>query len=171
MRKLLLVLFTFILVTCKSTQTSLDYGVLDKRLVCSNIGYKNDQITFKVGGYIFIFNDKEFEDELISFDSDSFTNIFEKFNSDYIKNGKLEIEKSKGGYIINNSYKLNINEYFAIITSLDNLYKSNRFYLKSGKNIKCMEYKHWSPHEHGSIYYNWIIKGKVINQNTFGFSY
>ena len=170
MRKLLLILFAFGLIACKSTQTSLDYGVLDKRLVCSNIGYKNDQITFKVDDYIFIFNNKEFEDELISFDKDSFTNIFEKFNSDYIKNGKLEIEKSKGDYIINKTRKLNINEYFAIITSLDNLYKSKQFYLKSDKNIKCMEYEHWSPNEQGSIYSKWIIEGKVINQITFGFT-
>ncbi|WP_100616437.1 hypothetical protein [Confluentibacter citreus] len=170
MRNLTYILLIFIIVSCKTTKTLADYGISDKRNICSNDDYKNANLIFKIQDYEFIFDYNNFEKELESYEKETSTDFSKTFRNNYFnQKNKIIISKVDQEYFINGTESVKLDESFGINISLDNLYKSGKFYLKNNKNIKCVEYEHWEPHDQGTIESKWIVDGKVVNEIIFGF--
>ena len=161
----------FTIVSCKTTKTLADYGISDKRNICSNDDYKNGNLILKIKDYEFLFDFNELEKDLESYEKESLTDFSKTLRNNYFnQNIKITLSKIDQEYFINGTKSVEIDESFGINISLDNLYKSGKFYLKNNKNIKCVEYEHWEPHEQGTINSKWIIGGKVVNEIIFGFA-
>ena len=161
----------FTIVSCKTTKTLADYGISDKRNICSNDDYKNGNLILKIKDYEFLFDFNELEKDLESYEKESLTDFSKTLRNNYFnQNIKITLSKIDQEYFINGTKSVEFDESFGINISLDNLYKSGKFYLKNNKNIKCVEYEHWEPHEQGTINSKWIIGGKVVNEIIFGFA-
>uniref|UniRef100_UPI00404AB951 hypothetical protein n=1 Tax=Flavobacterium sp. TaxID=239 RepID=UPI00404AB951 len=170
MRNFTYILLIFIIVSCKTTKTLADHGILDKRNVCSNNDYKNGNLIFKIIDYELVFDLNNFVKELESYEKEASTDFSKTLRNNYFnQKNKIILSKIDQEYFINGTESIKFEDSFGINTSLDNLYKSGKFYLKNAKNIKCAEYEHWQPHEQGSIDSKWIIDGKVVNEIIFGF--
>ena len=170
MRKFTYILLFFIIVSCKTTKTLADYGILDKRNVCSNDDYKNGNLIFKIKDYEFVFDFNNFVKELESYEKETSTDFSKTLRNNYLnQKNKILLSKIDQEYFINGTESVKFDNSFGINISLDNLYKSGEFYLKNTKNIQCAEYEHWQPHEQGTIDSKWIIDGKVVNEIVFGF--
>jgi hypothetical protein len=163
-------LFILTLVSCKTTKTLADYGILDKRHVCSKDNYKNGNLILKIKDYVFKFDFTEFENELESYEKESLTEYSKILRNNYLEEtSKFELSKINQEYFIKGTEGVGLDESFAINYALDNLYKSGKFYLNDNGNIKCVVYEHWRPHEQGAINSKWIIDKKVVNEIVFGF--
>lgn len=159
----------FTIVSCKTIKTLGDYGVLDKRNVCSNDNYNTGDLILKIRDYEFVFDYKDFEKELESYEKETLTDYSKILRNIYSnQNNRITINKINEQYFINGT-AVEFEQSFGINISLDNLYKSEKFYLINNKNIKCVEYEHWKPYEQGTIYSKWIIDEKVLNEIIFGF--
>tara|TARA_R110002033_G_C3758449_1_gene226952 strand:+ start:61 stop:579 length:519 start_codon:yes stop_codon:yes gene_type:complete len=171
MRNFTYILLIFTIVSCKTTKTLADYGISDKRNICSNDDYKNGNLILKIKDYEFLFDFNELEKDLESYEKESLTDFSKTLRNNYFnQNIKITLSKIDQEYFINGTKSVEFDESFGINISLDNLYKSGKFYLKNNKNIKCVEYEHWEPHEQGTINSKWIIGGKVVNEIIFGFA-
>ncbi|GGK35559.1 hypothetical protein GCM10007962_32470 [Yeosuana aromativorans] len=170
MRNFTYILLFFIIVSCKTTKTLADYGILDKRNVCSNDDYKNGNLIFKIKDYELVFDFNNFVKELESYEKETSTDFSKTLRNNYFnQKNKILLSKIDQEYFINGTESVKFDNSFGINISLDNLYKSGKFYLKNTKNIQCAEYEHWQPHEQGTIDSKWIIDRKVVNEIIFGF--
>jgi len=170
MRNFKFILLIFTIVSCKTTKTLADYGVLDKRNICSNDNYKNGNLILKIKDYEFVFDYKDFEKELESYEKESLTDYSKILINNYLNpTDKIRLSKIDQEYFINGTEPVKFDNSFGINISLDNLYKSGKFYLKNSDNIKCVEYEHWEPHDQGTIQSKWIVDRKTVNEIIFGF--
>jgi hypothetical protein len=169
MRNITFILLVFTIISCKTIKTLGDYGVLDKRHICSNENYNTGDLILKIGDYELIFDYKDFEKELESYERETLTDYLKIIRNIYSnQNNSITIYKINEQYIINGT-EVKLDQKLGIDISLDILYKSEKFHLVNSKNIKCMDYEHWYPHKQGTIYSKWIIDEKVINEIIFGF--
>jgi len=166
------ILFLIVLISCSQPKLLLSYGHKDKLLIYNDSTIIDSKIEYSIKGYSFHIRGEDFEDAIKANYEIDFTPFLylKKFISDYIQDEtKVHITEEGNTLFVNNKeikYPLSQDIRFA----LDQTIKKGSFRLERlGQPIMYIEYVYWEPQYQGSIYSNWIVKDKVINEIIFGF--
>tara|TARA_R110002050_G_scaffold105863_2_gene215644 strand:- start:79 stop:597 length:519 start_codon:yes stop_codon:yes gene_type:complete len=170
MRILIAIILTFLILSCKSKNVLLtDYGKLDTRFICSSENYENANMILRINDAEFKFSIQEFENKMTDRNYGEYNDELANIKRLQKNNSSIYLIQMENGYITKSADTIcPINSYGTSIT-LDELFIEGKFYLKSPKEIKCVEHKGWMPNYQGTIYSEWIMDGKIIKRIELGY--